>query len=409
MKAHSLTDVTIRKLKPADKMRKVTDGAGLYLEVTQTGGKLWRYAYRFDGKQKLLALGKYPDVSLQEARKRHSEARERLAQGIDPSVARKVEKRLSAERTVNTFESVAREWLEIWSRDKVKTTVDHTRARLNNDILPLLGNMPVAVITTPDILAALRRIEGRGVIYTARRVKNIISQIMRYAVSTARAVRNPAVDIDAMALQSRQVKHMVSITEPARVAELLRVIDAYQGTYPVAAALRLAPLVFVRIGELRTAKWADIDLDRAEWKYTVSKTKTDHLVPLARQAVEILRKLHPLTGGGQYVFPGVRSGRPISDMTINRALQTMGYDTKTEMTGHGFRAMARTLIAEELHYQPEVIEHQLAHRVPDALGTAYNRTKYLKERKAMMNDWADYLDKLKAGVIAGVVPFPAHG
>ena len=196
---------------------------------------------------------------------------------------------------------------------------------------------------------------------------------------------------------------MASITEPACVAELLRAIDAYKGTYQVQAALRLAPLVFVRIGELRTAKWADIDLDRAEWKYTVSKTKTEHHVPLARQAVKILKELHMLTGNGKYVFPGIRSGRPISDMTINRALQSMGYDSKEEMTGHGFRAMARTLIAEELHYAPEVIEHQLAHKVSDPLGMAYNRTKYLKERKTMMEAWANYLDKLKAG--AAVVQF----
>ena len=342
---------------------------------------------------------------MQEARKRHTEARERLAQGIDPSVARKVEKQVGAERAANTFEFVAREWLTVWSKDKVRTTIDHTQARLRNDILPVLGNKPIASITTPDVLTALRRIENRGAIDTAHRSKNIISQVMRYAVSTARAGQNPVLNIDSTALQSRPVKHMASITEPARVAELLKAIYAYKGTYQVQAALRLAPLVFVRIGELRTAKWTDIDLERAEWKYTVSKTNTEHLVPLARQAVEILKELHMLTGNGKYVFPGVRSGRPISDMTINRALQSMGYDTKAEMTGHGFRAMARTLIAEELHYSPEVIEHQLAHSVSDPLGTAYNRTKYLKERKVMMEAWANYLDKLKTG--AAVARFPA--
>ena len=395
MKINKLNDVKIRRFKPGDKTRKISDGGGLYLEIATTGGKLWRYAYQFQGKQKLLALGKYPDVSLQDARKRHSEARERLAQGIDPSAARKAEKQVYAHRAANTFEVVACEWLNVWSKDKVKTTVAHTTARLRNDILPLLGNKPIASITTPDILSALRRIEGRGVIYTAHRVKNIISQIMRYAVSTARTERNPVLDIDSTALQASRVKHMVSFTEPAKVAELLLAMDAYKGMYSVRAALRLAPLVFVRICELRTAKWADIDLERAEWKYTVSKTRTEHLVPLSKQAVEILRELYPMTGDGEYVFPGVRLNRPISDMTINRALQTMGYDTQTEITGHGFRAMARTLIAEELHYPPEVIEHQLAHRVPDALGMAYNRTKYLKERKTMMQDWSDYLDGLR--------------
>ena len=227
---------------------------------------------------------------------------------------------------------------------------------------------------------------------------------MRYAVSTARAERNPVLDIDSTALQSRPVKHMASITEPARVAELLQAIDAYKGTYQVQAALRLAPLVFVRIGELRTMEWADIDIERAEWKYTVSKTKTKHLVPLARQAVEILKELHLLTGNGKYVFPGVRPGRPISDMAINRALQSMGYDTKTEMTGHGFRAMARTLLAERLHFPTEVIEHQLAHQVPDVLGTAYNRTKFLDERRKMMTVWADYLDKLKSADFVKMIP-----
>ena len=364
--------------------------------VEPTGGKLWRYQYRFEGKRKLLALGKYPDVSLQEARKRHGEARERLAQGIDPSTARKVEKQISAERAANTFEFVAREWLAVWSKDKVKTTIDHTQARLCNDILPTLGGKAIALIRTPDVLAALRRIEGRGAIDTAHRSKNIISKIMRYAVSTARAEQNPVFNIDSTALQSLPVKHMASITEPARVAELLQAIDAYRGTYQVQAALRLAPLLFVRIGELRAAKWADIDFDHAEWKFTVSKTKMEHLVPLARQAVKILRELRLLTGVNEYVFPGSRSGRPISDMTINRALQSMGYDTKNEMTGHGFRAMARTLLAERLHFPAEVIEHQLAHKVPDALGTAYNRTKFIDERRLMMQAWADYLDDLKS-------------
>ncbi|MDR0310255.1 MAG: integrase arm-type DNA-binding domain-containing protein, partial [Acidobacteriota bacterium] len=267
-----LTEIAVKNAKPGKTRRTLFDGGGLFIVVETTGGKLWRFQYRFEGKRKLLALGKYPDVSLQEARKRHAEARERLAHGIDPSTARKVEKQISAERAANTFEFVAREWLAVWSRDKVKTTIEHTHARLRNDILPVLGGKPIALITTPDVLTALRRIEGRGAIDTAHRSKNIISQIMRYAVSTARAEQNPVLNIDSTALQSRPVKHMASITEPARIAELLRAIDVYRGTYQVQAALRLAPLVFVRIGELRTAEWADIDLERAEWKYTVSKT-----------------------------------------------------------------------------------------------------------------------------------------
>jgi integrase len=307
-----------------------------------------------------------------------------------------VEKKLGADRAKNTFEFIAAEWLTVWSRGKAKTTIDHTQSRLRNDILPVLGKKPITSITTLDVLTALRRIENRGAIETVHKSKNIISQVMRYAVSTERADQNPILNIYSSALQSRKPKHMASITEPARVAELLRAIESYKGTYQVQAALRLAPLVFVRIGELRSAEWADIDLARAEWKFVVSKTKTEHLVPLAVQAVEILTEIHMLTGEGKYVFPGIRYGRPISDMTINRALQSMGYDTKEEMTGHGFRAMARTLLAEELGFQPEVIEHQLAHKVPDRLGAAYNRTKYLADRKRMMQAWADYLDGLKA-------------
>jgi integrase len=242
------------------------------------------------------------------------------------------------------------------------------------------------------------------VLDTVRRTKGNISQIMDYAVITGRASFNPCPSL-SKALQKTQNKHMAALTKPAEVGTLLRAIDEYQGQPEVMAALKLAPLVFVRIGELRTARWVNIDLERAEWRYTVSKTRTEHLVPLATQAVAILRALQPVSGHRELVFPGLISGKPISNSTINQALRRMGYDTKTEMTGHGFRAMARTLLAEELHFPPEVIEHQLAHSVPDALETAYNRTKFLKERKAMMQAWADYLDRLKAG--AEVIPL--HG
>jgi integrase len=256
--------------------------------------------------------------------------------------------------------------------------------------------MKLADITAPMVLSVLRRIESRGVIDTAHRAKEHISMVMRYAIATGRAERDPCPDLRG-ALRSVTPQHFPSLTSPAQVATLLRSIDAFQGTYWVRAALALAPLVFVRPGELRTAKWDDIDLEKAEWCYTVSKTKTNHLVPLARQAVGILSDLRPLTGHHEYVFPGRDPKKAISNATINAALTRMGYDTKTEMTGHGFRAMARTLLAEELHFPPEIIEHQLAHAVPDALGTAYNRTKFLKERKVMMQAWADYLDKLKSG------------
>ena len=401
-----LTDINIKKAKPIEKTRKLFDGGGLYIEIAPSGGKLWRYKYRFDGKYKLLALGKYPDVSLQEARKRHIEAREQLAQGIDPSALKKAQKAAGAERAANSFEVIAREWFTRWKENKADGTVKRTLSALEKSILPWIGSRPIAEIKTPDVLAVLRRIEDRGFGEATRKTRDVISGVFRYAVQTGRTEYNPCDNLRG-ALKPVQVKNFPSITEPEKVAELLRAIDTYQGGTVVRAALRLAPLVFVRPGELRAAKWVDIDLDRAEWRFVTSKTKTEHLVPLARQAVEILKDLYPLTGGREYVFPNIRPGRPIADATLNRALQTMGYDTKTEITGHGFRAMARTLLSERLGYKAEVIEHQLAHKVPDALGTAYNRTKFLAERKAMMTAWADYCDKLKAG--AAVVQFPAAG
>jgi integrase len=276
---------------------------------------------------------------------------------------------------------------------------------LELDVFPWMGGKPVAEITAPVVLEVLRRIESRGVVDTAHRAKQTISQVMRYAIATGRVERDPCPDLKG-ALPARVQNHFASLTNPTEAAALLRAIDQYSGGNIVRAALKLAPLVFVRPGELRVARWADIDLDKAEWRYLVTKTKTDHLVPLSQQAVAVLRDLHPLTGQGDYVFPGMRAyTRPMSDGAINRALQSMGYSTKNDVTVHGFRAMVRTLLAEELHFPPEVIEHQLAHRVPDALGTAYNRTKFLKERTLMMQVWADYLDKLKAG--AAIIPI--HG
>ena len=403
-----LTDTEIKKAKPCDKRRTLTDGGGLYLQIEPTGGKLWRYQYRFEGKRKLLAIGKYPDISLQEARRRHREAREQLAQGIDPSAAKQAKKISGKTRAANSFEVIAREWFAMWKTDKAESHYSKVIARLEKDVFPYIGNRPIAEIKAPDILSVLRRIESRGIVDTAHKAKYSISQTFRFAVASGRAEHDPCPDLRG-ALKPIKESHYPAITEPEKVAELLRTIDSYKGGPIVRAALRLAPLVFVRPGELRSAKWADIDLDRAEWKYIVVKTKTEHLVPLSRQAVDILKDLHPLTGEREYVFPNVRPGRPMADATINRALQTMGYDTAKEMTAHGFRAMARTLIAEELHYSPEVIEHQLAHRVSDPLGTAYNRTKYLKDRKAMMQDWSDYCDALKTANFVKVIPFDRAG
>lgn len=400
-----LSDTSIRKTKPREKAYKLFDGGGLYLEVAPTGGKLWRYQYRFAGKQKLLALGKYPDISLQEARELHLEARKQLARGIDPMAAKKALKASGKERAANSFEVIAREWFERWKCDKAAGTVRRALSLLENDLLPYLGSRPVSEIKTPDILAVLRRVEDRNLIVKAHKVKDVMSGVFRYAIHFGYTEYNPCTDLRG-ALKSVKAKNRPSFTEPAQVAELLRSIDAYKGGVSIRAALRLAPMLFCRPGELRLMKWADIDFDAAEWKYFVTKTKTEHLVPLSRQAVEILKDLHQLTGSSEYVFPGQRWGRPFSDMTINRALQAMGYDTKEEITGHGFRATARTLLAEKLKWLPEVIEHQLAHKVPDSLGTAYNRTRFYDDRRRMMQAWSDYLADLKAADPSKVVQFP---
>jgi integrase len=400
-----LTDTAIRNLKTSAKPQSVADERGLSLHIQPNGSKWWRFRYRFNDKAKMLSLGVYPDVGLKEARERREDARKLLANGIDPGENRKVQKAAKVERSANSFEVIAREWfskhLDTWA----KSHADNILARLENDVFPWLGGKAIAEITAPDVLSVMRRIDARGARYTALRAKGNISMVMRYAIATGRAERDPCPDLRG-AIPKPSTTNFASITTPDKVAELLRAIDGFGGTFVVQCALRLAPMLFVRPGELRRAEWASIDLDKSEWGYFVSKTKTDHLVPLSSQAVAILTELHALTGQGRYVFPGARGNdRSMSEAAINAALRRMGYDTKTEITGHGFRAMARTILHEELHQKPEVIEHQLAHKVSDTLGTAYNRTKFLKERKAMMQLWADYLDKLKAG--ADVIPL--HG
>jgi len=399
-----LTDTAVRNAKPGDKPVKMFDERGLFLIVTPAGGKWWRLRYKFNGKEKLLSLGVYPDVGLKDARDRRDEARKLLANSIDPGENRKVQKAAKVERAANSFEAIAREWFAKNRETWAVSHADKIIARLENDVFPWLGGKAIAEITAPDVLSVLRRVEGRGTIDTAHRAKSNISQVMRYAIATGKAERDPCPDLRG-ALPPLRHDNFASITEPAKVAELLRAMDGFSGTFVVKSALLLAPLLFVRPGELRKALWADIDLDKAEWRYFVTKTKTEHSVPLATQALAILRDLHALTGHGSNIFPGRDPQKPMSEAAINAALRRMGYDTKTEITGHGFRAMARTILHEELHQKPEVIEHQLAHKVPDSLGTAYNRTKFLKERKAMMQLWADYLDKLKAG--AEVIPL--HG
>ncbi len=400
-----LTDTAIRNAKPADKPVRLFDGGGLYLEIAPSGGKWWRLKYRFGGKEKRYSLGVYPEVTLATARKKRDEAREKLAAGIDPGEAKKAEKRASLLAAANSFEVVARGWM-----DARKTTVEpaqhaKTLARMENDVFPWLGKRPIAEIDAPEILVVLKRVDGRGARFTAHRIRSEISRVFRYGIKEGHCKADPARDL-VDAIPPAQTTHFASITEPEKVGEMLRAFDGFTGTFPVLCALKLAPMLFVRPGELRKAEWAQFDLDKGEWRYFVNKTKTDHLVPLAAQAVTILRELHALTGEGVYVFPGARDrNRPMSEAAINAALRRLGYDTRTEITGHGFRAMARTILHEELEEKPEVIEHQLAHTVPDSLGRAYNRTKFIKARRSMMQQWADYLDKLKAG--AEIIPIAA--
>lgn len=392
----ALTDTAIKNAKPGPKPIRLSDERGLYLEVRPNGSKWWRFTYRFGGKEKLLSLGVYGDVSLKKARTRRDEARELLADGIDPSAHRKANKSAKADRAANSFEVVAREWFEKFSPSWVKNHGNRILQRLERDIFPWIGGNPVAEVSPKELLETVRRIEERGAVETAHRALANCGQVFRYAIQTGRATTDPTRDLRG-ALTPMKGEHFAAITDPKRVPDLLRAIYGYEGGLIVKCAIRLAPLVFVRPGELRNAKWADVDLDAAAWSYTVSKTKTDHIVPLASQAVAILRELQPLTGAGEYVFPGARSPkRPMSDNAILAALRSAGI-AKEEMSGHGFRAMARTILDEVLHFPPHLIEHQLAHAVRDPNGRAYNRTAHLPERHAMMQQWADYLDKLRAG------------
>ena len=397
-----LTNTAILNAKSTDKPRKLADEKGLFLLVHPNGSKYWRLKYRFGGREKTLALGVYPDISLADARQRREDARKLLAQGIDPSENKKAVKASREGSAANSFEVVAREWWKSHLVNKAESYKDKVLRRQVLYIFPWIGKKPISEITAPEVLKALKRIEALGIVETAHRALQSIGQIFRYAVQHGLAERDVTADLKG-ALPPSNKKHMAAFTDPKDVAELLRAIDGFKGTFTVQCALKIAPMLFVRPGELRQAKWADINLDAGEWSYLVTKTKTDHLVPLPHQAVEILRELHPLSGHGVYVFQGGRSPlSPMSDAAINAALKRMGYDTKTQITGHGFRAMARTLLHERMDIDPHVIEHQLAHKVPDALGAAYNRTKFIEQRRAMMQLWVDYLDKLKAG--AEVIP-----
>ncbi len=402
-----LTDPKCKNAKPKDKAYKLADEKGLYLEIMPNGAKCWRMKYRYGGKEKRLAFGVYPETGLKEARAKRDEARKLLADGADPGETRKAMKAAQV-ADAETFEVVAREWFAKNEATWAENHGNRVIRRLERDIFPWLGNAPIRGIDAPKLLGALRRIEERGAVETAHRALQNCGQIFRYAIATGRAERDISADLKG-ALPQVKGGHFAAVTDPKQVAELLRAIDAYQGTFTVQCALKLAPLFFVRPGELRQAEWKDFDLDAAEWRYTVTKTDTAHIVPLANQAAAILQELHAATGHGRYVFPSARTpngSRPMSDVALLAALRRMGFD-KDETSVHGFRALARTILDEVLGFRPDFIEHQLAHAVRDPNGRAYNRTAHLTERKKMMQSWADYLDSLKAG--AQVIPFKRTG
>jgi integrase len=396
-----LTDTLARNAKPAAKTVRMFDRDGLYLEVSPRGGKWWRLKYRFAGREKRVSLGVYPEVNLKKARARTIEARQLLEAGVDPSENRRAAKAAQIEGAANSFAVVTREWIDRQMKSWVKGHGERILTRFERDIFPWIGARPIADLTAPELLTTVRRIEKRRALETAHRALGNCGQVFRYAIATGRAKRDPTVDLRG-ALPPVRPTHFAAITEPKRVGALMRAIEGYEGSLTVRCALRLAPLVFVRPGELRHAEWTAMDLEGGEWRYTVTKTNTPHVVPLSSQAVAVLRELKPLTGRGRYVFSSARSSqRPMSDNAILAAMRRMGI-AKDEMSGHGFRAMARTILDEVLGFRPDFIEHQLAHAVRDPNGRAYNRTAHLAERRKMMQAWADYLDKLKYG--ADVIP-----
>ena len=377
---------------------KLYDGGGLYLHI-QRSGKYWRLKYRYSGKEKLLAIGVFPKITLAQARRERDRAKEQLGQGIDPSAQRKATRLSLAEAAEDTFEAVGREWWASVHQHKVVSGhAQRNLRRLECHVFPTLGRRPIAQIAPPELLDALRRIERIGHLETAHRVRSLCGQVFRYAITTGRADRDIAADLRD-ALLTPKTKHHAAIIDPGQVGELLRAIQGYGGQPATRIALGLSALLFVRPGELRKAKWSDIDLSLALWNFVHSKVGIPLQIPLPRQALGLLREMESLSGRGRYVFPSIRGGdRPMSEVTVNAALQRMGY--KDVMTAHGFRATARTILVEHLGFPAEYVEQQLGHAVREPTGRAYNRTTHLKQRREMLQVWADYLENLRDGCIS---------
>lgn len=398
-----LTDAQIRKIKPTDKKERYYDEKSMYLEVTPAGGMYWRLKYRFNKLEKVYSIGTYPEISLANARLKRDDARRQILDGKDPNAVKREQKEIAAGKM--TFGAVYSEWLDKKEAEWSKGSFERAKSRFENDVLPYIGKRPIADITASELLTVIQRIEKRTV-DTAHRALGECGQIFRYGMANGRNNHDPSPALHK-AITKRKGKNFAAFTRPADLADMLKAFNGFKGTYTVRCALYLAPMLFARIGELRRAKWAEIDLDAGCWEYYVTKTKQDHLVPLPRQAIDLLREMKGVNGNSEYVFPGHRSRLlPMSGSAINGALQRLGFDTKEEITGHGFRATARTILRERLGYERDFIERQLSHKTSEIHGTAYDRAMFLEQRMGMMQAWADYLDELRtdSNVIRFVKP-----
>lgn len=397
----ALTDVAVRTAKPSEKARKLADEKGMYLLIQASGAKLWRMDYRFESKRKTLALGTYPETSLAQARDKRDEARKLLAQEIDPSAQRKQDKAERRDAQANTFEAIARDWMKVRGKEWSETYAGKTKACLERHAFPVIGNKPIKSITAPELLTMLRAIEKRGTVDMAHRIQQHCGAVFRYAISTGIADADPTPSLHG-ALSTVKTQHYAALTDPKDFAELLRAIDGYRGEVTTKIAMLMLAYTFQRTKEIRFAEWSQFDFDAALWRIPkeVMKMREAHIVPLSKQVITYLKELHILTGTSRLLFPSMTNrDRPISENTVTYALARMGF--KGQMTGHGFRSVASTLLNEQ-GYRHDVIERQLAHAEQNQVRAAYNRAEYLPERKKLMQEWANYLDTLKAG--AKVIP-----